>query len=172
MVDYTDRSTGSSRVGTPTGVRVALALLFALAGAFFASEIVAGESRSLNIPVISVLPFVSELVVAHFIGGAIAGFVCAPLIGRGGAAAIGLSVLGALAATILGGILGGVFATVPMFVSGTGSLMQIGIGAGVGAATVPLAAGESPATGIIWIGVVALAHVVGRYMRWKRAGAL
>ncbi|MEM9248309.1 MAG: hypothetical protein AAGB05_06375 [Pseudomonadota bacterium] len=111
--------------------------------------------------------FVGSTLVGHALGGAAAGFALAGLFGRPVAVGWALSVVGGLLVALLGGLLGGLFNTIPALLSGASGL-EDAIRIGSALLVTPLAIASAPWLGGVWLVAIAGVHLVVRRSRVAR----
>ncbi len=111
---------------------------------------------------------VARYVVAMTLGGALMGYLLAPMFGHSGVGGYALSLVGGVLATLIAGAIGSLFGLLPDLLSDGWQSSDL-IAILFGFAVLPLAAAENFGSLLIWLSMVVAAHVLSVFERKKKA---
>lgn len=111
---------------------------------------------------------VARYVIAMTVGGAIMGYLLAPMFGRGGIGGLIASLLGGVLSTFIAGAFGSLIGLLPdLLVNGWQSSDLVAILFGF--AVLPLAAAENLGSSLVWLAMVFGAHVLSKIERARQS---
>lgn len=111
---------------------------------------------------------VARYVIAMTVGGAIMGYLLAPMFGRAGIGGLIASLLGGVLSTFIAGAFGSLIGLLPdLLVNGWQSSDLVAILFGF--AVLPLAAAENLGSSLVWLAMVFGAHVLSKIERARQS---